>query len=311
MLSIAICTFRNPDLLRECLNSIVKQTLAPQFSEILVVNNGCDHAVHQVVLNCSAAGAPIREIEEPVLGLTVARARAVRECKSTYLAFVDDDVRLRGDWVRSAIEFLECHPNVGVLGGRIGLKWETTPDATSLRCSHFLCELDYGDEALKLPIEGRFHLPGAALVVNRAALIATGWLDHQVLKDRSGRTLSSGGDTEIILRVKNLGHEVWYSPSLHANHFVPTSRMSLQYLQRLAFGIARSDSQISVIAGGTPHAGARMLRVARKFFSLARRTLAWLYHDKVLRRGKDDFRRIQVSESAGSFVSALNLLLGR
>jgi glycosyltransferase involved in cell wall biosynthesis len=311
MLSIAVCTFRNPGLLRECLNSIVNQTLGPQFSEILVINNGCDQAVHQVVLNVAETGAPIRVIDEPVLGLTVARARAVRECKSRYIAFVDDDVRLQGDWVRNAIEFLECHSDVGILGGQIGLKWETTPDATSLRCSHLLCELDYGDKALKLPIDGRFHLPGAVLVVNKAALVATGWLERQILRDRSGKTLSSGGDTEIILRIKNLGHDVWYSPSLRAIHFIPTSRMSSRYLQRLAFGIARSDSQIWVISAGTPHLGACLVRVVKKFLSLGRRTLAWLYHDKVSRRCKDDFRRIQISEAAGSFVSALHLMIGR
>lgn len=305
MLTVAICTYRNALLLRGCLQAILSQPLPNELDVVLVVNNGGDAEVSGVVCEMQTELVRLVEVVEPVLGLTAARRRAVMESASEFVAFVDDDVRLNATWISNLVEFLKRRPDVGVVGGQIQLQWEATPTKLALRCSHLLCELSYGEHEVRLPVHGRMHLPGAALVVRRPSLIGAGWIARQYLSDRAGKSLSSGGDTEMILRVASGGGAVWYAPSLIAQHFVPSERMSREYLCRLAYGIARADSQLWAISGDSGSVVTRVARVISKGAYLLRRWAAWLWHDVFTSCPGEGFRRVQVSEAAGSFISAV------
>jgi hypothetical protein len=157
-----------------------------------------------------------------------------------------------------------------------------------------------------LPIDGRFHLPGASLVLHRRTL-AEFWVGRSLLTDRRGSTLSSGGDTEMLLTVVNAGLDAWYSPTLAVEHFIPRSRIAFPYLCKLAFGIASSDAQLWHIQKGTTASWQRLTRFAFAATDLCRICSSWLIKDVLLSRSVRTYRRIQVSERFGAMLSAWRL----
>ena len=57
---------------------------------------------------------------------------------------------------------------------------------------------------------------------------------------RSGKELTSGEDTQMVMLCIKKGHYAGVSPELHINHLIPKSRANVPYLKKLAFGTALS-----------------------------------------------------------------------
>ena len=58
------------------------------------------------------------------------------------------------------------------------------------------------------------------------------------LADRTGTSISSGGDSELCLALRLAGWRLSYDPRLRLRHYLPSSRLEWDYLRRLrrAFG---------------------------------------------------------------------------
>jgi GT2 family glycosyltransferase len=58
--------------------------------------------------------------------------------------------------------------------------------------------------------------------------------------DRKGSALFSGGETEMLRRLRRAGLEVWFAPAARVLHQMPASRTTFRYATRHAFDSARS-----------------------------------------------------------------------
>ena len=58
--------------------------------------------------------------------------------------------------------------------------------------------------------------------------------------DRAGRNYFSGGDAEMLRRVRAAGLEVWFAPAARVQHQMPAARTTFRYAARHAFDSARS-----------------------------------------------------------------------
>ena len=57
---------------------------------------------------------------------------------------------------------------------------------------------------------------------------------------RQGKALFSGGEGEMIRRLRSAGLEIWFAPAAQVLHQMPASRMTFRYASRHAFDSARS-----------------------------------------------------------------------
>jgi len=64
-------------------------------------------------------------------------------------------------------------------------------------------------------------------------------LFHTAL-DRAAGNYFSGGDSEMVRRVRSAGFEIWFSPAAAVQHQMPASRTTFRYAARHAFDSARS-----------------------------------------------------------------------
>ena len=311
-ITVAICTYNNAPLLARTLESIERLQVDPTVNwSVLVVDNNCtDHTRQVVQEHFDRKKLPgLRIVSETQQGLTYSRRRAVLETTASLIAFVDDDCQLSANWIQEMVDFFAEHSNAGAVGGQVELHWETEPTPDALRLARGYAKQDYGNDRLQLTNHDGNHLVGAGLVLRRQALLDSKWTERSYLSDRAGTRLTAGGDTEIIIRIRQCGYELWYTPAAVLQHFVPERRMTLGYLCRLYRGFGESEVMLRTLARGKPADlvwRMRLLKMACAY--LGRRSAAFLVHDLVLRRPVDNFRRVQIYEALGQVSSAWRLL---
>ena len=236
-LAILICTYNNARLLERTLDALRRQRVASSVDwRVVVIDNNCTDDTPAVVERFRPLfDVPLTRVPEPRQGLTPARARGVLSTQSDWLAFVDDDCLLADDWIDQAAIFASEHPECGAFSGKVILEWEDAdPPAYTDGYGWAYAETDLGDRPLR-----RDWLAGAGMVLRRTALAQSGWIDRQLLDDRIGKRLISGGDVEIGLRIARIA-EIWYNPACRLRHLIPADRTSRRYLRRMIFGLGAS-----------------------------------------------------------------------
>lgn len=117
VVSIVIPAWRRADLLRECLHSLAEQS--ERRFRVLVVSNGGGEAVAAAVeafadsLNCQLISLPENR------GFAAGVNAGLAECRTPYVAVLNDDVRLHPEWLRTLVEWLEAHPETAFCAGMI------------------------------------------------------------------------------------------------------------------------------------------------------------------------------------------------
>jgi glycosyltransferase involved in cell wall biosynthesis len=241
---VLVCTHNNAGMLDRALESIAGQALPPGVRwEVLVVANRCTDETGEVVRRWGASGRipRLRYVSERRLGVSFARRRGLRESRGRLIGSVDDDCLLASDWAAEALRFAEQHPGAGAFGGKNELLWEVPPSRVAELYGESLARQDLGPAPLRMPVK-QWRMPvGAGLVLRREAIVDSGWIDHGVLRSRRSGNLGAGEDTEIALRMRRAGWQIWYAPSLRLRHVIPPERMELSYLRRLHRGFGRAD----------------------------------------------------------------------
>ncbi|MDO8303035.1 MAG: glycosyltransferase, partial [Sedimentisphaerales bacterium] len=118
-ISIAICTYKRPELLRNCLTHLLRQSTQRRF-EIIVADNDSAGSARGIVCDfekkAKDKNISIRYVIEPEQNIALARNRVVSECRGDYVAFIDDDEYPATEWLEKLTCTLEEHNADGVFG---------------------------------------------------------------------------------------------------------------------------------------------------------------------------------------------------
>lgn len=251
--TMLVCTYNQATMLEGALESLAALRCPPgQQFEIVVVDNASTDATASVITNFAAdhPDLAVHLLYEERQGVAYARKTGIRECRGRWIAYIDDDCRLRPDWLEAAAEFAGQHPGAGSFGGRNRLDWETPPDPVCEAYSESFAAQDWGDEARQWPIEGRRVPCGAGLVLLRNAVFESGYLERGILKGRHPRSITAGEDSEVQLMIREAGWEIWFAPGLHLSHRIPESRTTSRYLFRLHRGFGRAEALLYLLDTG-------------------------------------------------------------
>lgn len=245
-IEIAICTYNRSKQLDLCLTKLSNQTAAKEAWKVLVIDNASTDDTEGVVekhqLNDVLPG--LRRVYEKKPGLTSARQRAVRESQAAYIAFVDDDCHLAPDWIKQLKNAIERYPDAVALGGRVKPTWPEDIPENYKAHGWLFAEQPHG----RPNEEGEFDsLVGAGLVLDRQALISTGWADQPLIEDRVGRGATSGGDVEISLRLKQAGGQLMYIPSMNLQHMIDPARQNFASMLDLSSGLGAGAALVSLM----------------------------------------------------------------
>lgn len=116
-ISVIIPTYKRPEKLRRCLESLLTQAYPLERAEIIVVDDLPSPETANVVQNFNRGGARLRYLAHNHQGPAAARNAGWQVSTGNLIAFVDDDCTVAPDWIRRMVEAHGSHPHVSVVGG--------------------------------------------------------------------------------------------------------------------------------------------------------------------------------------------------
>ena len=117
-LTIAIVTKKRPSRLDRCLESIYKQSILPE--TVLVIDNDSKKSAYPIFKKFKKK-LNIKYILEKRPGVPSARNTALKDAKTRFLGFVDDDCILIENWVSIVVSSFNSKPKADFLIGNTEL----------------------------------------------------------------------------------------------------------------------------------------------------------------------------------------------
>lgn len=236
-LSVVVCTHNpRPDYLRRVLNLLEKQDLNQTCWELLLIDNASAKVLaSEWDLSWHQASRHIREDEA---GLTAARLRAIGEAKGKLLVFVDDDNVLARDYLSTALRIADEFRQLGAWGGSTIGEFESQPPSWFNRYAGWVgvrevLEASWSND----PLHSRSNPIGAGLVIRKE--VCDQWAIELAGNEgrrnlgRSGESLMSGEDFDMIYTGCSMGFGKGVFPELSLNHLIPERRYSPKYIEEI------------------------------------------------------------------------------
>jgi len=234
------------------LSALISQRCPPSLQwEIIVVDNNSRDTTPKVVAAFSkTAPVPVRYVFEPKLGLSNARNRGIQEAQGSIVAFTDDDVLPAPDWVAGVCAAMDRWCADGI-GGRILLRWETSPPQWLRENPLLLAHLALMDSeescVLPSPMGQRPQVWGANMAFRRSVFAKVGTFDAR--RGMTGRKFFRGEEIDLINRASQAGLRIAYDASLTVFHRIHPDRMRRSYFRKLFFNIGEGEAPFVSLAG--------------------------------------------------------------
>jgi glycosyltransferase involved in cell wall biosynthesis len=303
-ITVAIPTYNRADFLRQTLAGIAAQHFPREQFEVLVIdNNSTDHTRAVVAEFADVRPAP-RHVLEPQQGLDYARNRAIAEARGDIIVFGDDDILVAPDWLAQiAVPLLADHlQRIGAVGGEvIPVFPDGLPDWVREWHAPLAFRADTG------PLEAKHSPMGANLAFPKWVFTQLG--NFHTALDRAAGNYFSGGDSEMIRRVRAAGLQVWFSPGAAVKHQMPASRTTFRYARRHAFDSARS--RVIDRAGQPGAAGYLLGRFVANIGKALGYALAALLNAIVFRTGAAKKALVRAWRSCGYLYQIPRSLVGK
>jgi hypothetical protein len=238
--TIAICTWNRASLLAQTLERMTALAIPDHCAwEVLVVTNNCTDETGQVLANF-ANRLPLRWTNEPRQGQSQARNQAASEARGEWILWTDDDVLVDTNWLGAMLAAAQSHRSAAFLGGPIVpwfereppawivANWQVVQSAFALRelgAAEFECDsrrLPYGANfAVRTDIQRQFAYDG------RLGRVASGQI--------------RGEESELLTRLLAAGHRGYWIPGAQVQHFIPVSRLTVDYVRQFYHGIGQTE----------------------------------------------------------------------
>ena len=234
------------DLLRACLESLSEPSDGIRLEKIVVDNASTDGAADMV----ASAFPEVRLIRnESNRGFARANNQAARQARGRYLFFLNNDTRVPPGTLRLLVDYLEAHPDVGMVGprlrdgrGRIQVSHRPRPTLAALLHRTSLLRWTGLFRAAYRAYRRRDFDPdcthavdvlmGAALLIRRDSFFGWGAWDEEFT--------FGGEDLELCFRI-NQHAPVMFHPSAEITHFGRAStRQHIRFASlHIAIGLVR------------------------------------------------------------------------
>jgi GT2 family glycosyltransferase len=234
-LSICIVNHRTPDLLRACLKSIEATAVNLAF-EVLVVNNTPDDDGAITALQAEFPNVRWHQ-NNRLLGFAANQNQLMQQAHGLHLMPLNSDTVVTPLALRTLIQFMDRHPEVGLAGprlvhpsGELQASCRNFPNALT----HFLEASGLWQVFKNNRVVGRWYylcsphdtlatvdwLTGACFIVRTAAAQRVGYFDSDLFP------IMYGEDLEWCWRLKHAGWQIKFIPEAIVVHLENQSPIS-------------------------------------------------------------------------------------
>ncbi len=218
-LTVAVCTRNQAQLLTRAVESVLPQ-LGPD-TELLIVDNASTDETPQVIAALAANNPVIRLCQEATPGIPFARNAALLNARGRHILFFDHDELVEPGWLDAYRSFLKNPPTskLGCVGGP------------------YLAQPEAPVPAWLDPHYGSYRLATATGKLVGGSTPANGNCAYPTeLAVRMGGfhpEIPRQSDTELNLRLRQAGYELWWLESARVRHIIPASRLRFKAQARL------------------------------------------------------------------------------
>ncbi len=246
--SIVICTHNpQPEIFRRLLSAISSfdAVHSPSF-EVIIVDSNSTHAVGEMEEVKKLAGSvpSLKILPEKVAGLTNARKTGIKSAQNEWIVFLHDDNLPDPGYLQEASRLIRQYPHTGCWGpGDITVEYTGSAPGKWVQDRKWIFQERHDPAILtdRSDLWQPCYPYGTGMVVRKDILqeyihrLENG---RYSLTDRKGKSLSSGGDTQIILTGIQMGYAAGVSPSLALRHLIHSDKSNFGYMLRLIYGTA-------------------------------------------------------------------------
>lgn len=240
MSSVVICAYTTErwGQLQEAVESVAAQSAE---AEIVIV---VDHNVELLEM-CAGKWPQHRVVANAFAqGLSGARNSGLAQTTGEVIAFLDDDATADSGWL-DALNAGFTDTSVGGVGGHILPAWsEPAPSWLPpefwwvVGCSY--TGLPSAAQEIRNPI-------GANMAFTRSVFEHVGGFREEI--GRVGTIPLGCEETELSIRARAAGFNIWYRPDAIVHHWVPAGRLTLRYFLRRCYAEGMSKAVVSALAG--------------------------------------------------------------
>ena len=233
-ISIAVCTFNHLDYLRICLNALSNQSIAQEEFEVWIIDNDSTDGTDLFVKEFIRTHSNFHYVKENKLGLSYARNKALSVIKSEWIAFVDDDVVVGVNYVRTIQTIIQEHEFV-FFGGEIkaryiGKKPKWIPDNFN--------EFSVQTSSNKVLNSG--FIVGANMIMKRDLILSIGGFDVNL--GMKGDNTGYGEEDHIQYLLRERNYEIAYFSELSVDHIVHENKLLLKWHIQSSFAHGRDKA---------------------------------------------------------------------
>lgn len=249
-ISVVICCYNSVKRIRETLAHLSQQETENWLQwEIILVDNASTDSTVETVKNIKKSNhfvVDLKIVSEPVPGLSSARNKGIKSASYEYIIFCDDDNWLAPDYIQTAFDLMEGHPEIGVIGGK-GTAISNIPVPNWFHIASGGYAVGPQAKSSGDITDTRGFVFGAGMVMRKKVILELEKAGFKsLLSDRKGKTLNSGGDSEICYASIIAGYRIWYEEKLQFQHFIPKERLTLSYAFNLFKSFGKSQTVLSI-----------------------------------------------------------------
>lgn len=253
-LSIIIITRNRAAALKNCLLSLVSQSLAP--FEVIVIDNASNDNTKEECLKFKLK-LPIKFFPEPRVGIPFARNKGITKANGSVLVFIDDDCMADKNWLSNIRRFFSDSPKaVGLIGSAVG----TNPDNLFSLTEETYCLNRIYQNVSRLDRPTKIQ-SGLMIDFKNAAFSASFLKRFRFRFDIPFGDVGNE-DAEIGYRIFRMSKNIYYVPSVKVKHEYSNEVIRI-FIRN--FWVGFSDEQLAAETGIRINAHHK-----KKIFSLLR-----------------------------------------
>jgi glucosyl-dolichyl phosphate glucuronosyltransferase len=242
VVSIIICTYNRADILKLCLNSIVKHAgvYINKLEIIIVDNNSSDHTLQ--VANEFNILLPIRYFFEAKQGLSMARNCGGENARYEWLFYLDDDGMIQKDTFYQLFHTIETY-DFDVFGG--------TYEALYLSSKPEWISNDFGTKKVKATSIKNLDedtIEGGIMVIKKTVFDQVGKFNRSL--GMNGKTIGYSEESDFFFRAKNIGFDLGINPFFKIHHIVGCHKYKVLWHLKAYYALGRDkindDLEISI-----------------------------------------------------------------
>jgi len=159
--TIGICVKNGEATITDTIKSLSNQDFPHDFMEIVIVNDGStDRTLELITTSTKNINVQHRLFNASCRGLGPARNTIIDKARGDFVLWVDDDVELSQDYIKTQVEFMQKNPQVGITTGSFGLIKDTSLIAKLENMERRVMDLFYGKKLRSKPIKAD-HIVGS------------------------------------------------------------------------------------------------------------------------------------------------------